>query len=117
MRMLFRTIWNRFAGPRGSSSGGSAPTEPAGAVQQALARIGRLSARGVAVPDDLATAVLDANRELVCNNGTLSLAKGLAFYEASRKLALVAARSEDDPDLSVADSFSRAAANSEYLLK
>jgi hypothetical protein len=117
MRTLFRTIWNWLAGPHGGSSGDSASAEPARAVEQTLARIRRLSAHGVAVSDDLKTAVLDAHQEIVSNKGTLSPAKGLAFYEASRKLALIAARSDDDPDLSVADSFSRAAANSEYLLK
>jgi hypothetical protein len=91
--------------------------EPAGAVQEALAQLRRLSARGVVVPAELSSAVLAARQELVANEEELSPATGLAFYDARCRLAYLLARSVDDRDAPLADSFSRAAVNSEFMLK
>jgi hypothetical protein len=95
----------------------SIPVEPSRSVQSALARLSRLSSSGIPVPEGLSTTVLAAQKELAENHGILDPKNGPALYDACYKLAVLAARLSDEPDVVLADSFSRAALNSEYMLK
>ncbi len=61
--------------------------------------------------------MLAAQQELATSGGTLSPATGSALYDAYRELAALAARLDDHQDVPLADPYSRAVMNSEYLLK
>ena len=93
------------------------PEEPARAIEGAMKRLRRLSAGGVRVPDDITRAVLAADQACIAGDGVVDVATGLAFFDASARLATIAARMGDEVDVPMADAFSRAAVNSEFMLK
>jgi hypothetical protein len=118
MRPLLNSILYWIGSPGRLFHRKSTVGEPTRAVQEAMARLRRLSMAGIVIPDDLKNDVLAAHQELAAaKDGTLSPATGRALYDACQKLAFLTARLEDDQDVPLADPFSRAAVNSEFLLK
>src|SRR5262249_30242979 len=91
-------------------------SEPARTVHEALRLLRRLSAAGIAVPDETKAIVLTARQELA-DRGDLGVPTGAAFYDSYRDLAIMAARTGDEPDVSIADPYFRAVVNSEFLVK
>ncbi|HET7882460.1 MAG TPA: hypothetical protein VFL55_16360 [Acetobacteraceae bacterium] len=85
-------------------------------MHEALRLLRRLSAAGVMVPDETKEIVLAARQELK-GKGNLEIPTGLALYDAYRDLAVMAARTGDEPDVAIADPYFRAVVNSEFLLK
>src|SRR4051794_29401450 len=102
---------------RPSSHQQTRPAEPAATVQKAMNCLGRLSAGGVAIPDNLKATVLAAQQELVNRDGTLSAPTGVAFYAAYREMTLLIARTDEGADVPLVDPYARAVVNSEYLMK
>ena len=116
MRSMLRSIATALPMPRWLSPRRRDRSEPARTARDALRLLRRLSAAGVAVPDDTKAAVLTAEQE-VAGGRRLSIATGLALYDAYRDLAVLAARTGDDHDVALADPYVRAVVNSEFLLK
>jgi hypothetical protein len=112
VRKLLAGLWERIVPPTQAK-----PEEPARAIHGALKRLRQLSAGGVAVPNEVTRAVLAAEAACVANRGVVDPATGLEFYDACAKLALLAARFGEGQDAPIADSFSRATVNSEFMLK
>jgi hypothetical protein len=111
MSSLVRNIWRKTWRWR------TFLDEPERTVREALKLLGRLSAGGIAIPEDLVTTVLKAKRELETSDTPIGAERASAIYDAYRKLAILGGRLEDVQEVRLADSFFRAAINSEYLLK
>ena len=112
---LLGNIWNSIRQPL--SRPPANPGEPARTLERALRWLGQISAGGIAIPDAVKLAVLNARKESAANNGTLTPDTASALYDAYSELAPLAARLDDDKEVPLADSFTRAVINSEYLLK